>query len=159
MSGQTAQPGGEPEGEVGDAWTAPKRERPSADPGERTPWVSGGVLFAGVLMLCNGVLAVLQGIAAVADDDVYGRIGSYVYELDLTGWGWIHVVLGVLVAVTGGGLLKDAVWARPVGIFLAALSLVAQFLFLPYAPVWSMIMMAVDVFVIWALASRMEHAG
>ncbi|MET9730886.1 hypothetical protein ABZZ79_09540 [Streptomyces sp. NPDC006458] len=159
MSGQSAQPGGKPEGDIGTAWTAPKRGQRSAGPGQPDPWVSGGVLFAGVLLLCNGVLAVLQGIAAVAGDDVYGRIGSYVYELDLTGWGWIHIVLGVLVAVTGAGLLKESVWARPAGVFLAALSLVAQFLFLPYAPIWSMIMMAIDVFIIWALVSRMEHAG
>jgi hypothetical protein len=108
-------------------------------------------------MLCNGVLAVLQGIAALSDDDVYARIGSYVYEMDLTGWGWVHVILGALVAVTGAGLLKAAPWARFAGIFFASLSLIAQFLFLPYAPVWSVIMMGIDVFVIRALASHQER--
>ncbi|CAM5646389.1 DUF7144 family membrane protein [Streptomyces fumanus] len=122
-------------------------------------WVTGGVVFAGVLLLCNGALAVLQGIAAVAEDDVYGRIGSYVYEMNLTGWGVVHIVLGALVLITGYGLLKDLAWARLAGIVLASLSLVAQFLFLPYAPVWSVVVMALDVFVIWALASRQEEAG
>ncbi|AQS67057.1 hypothetical protein [Streptomyces pactum] len=122
-------------------------------------WVTGGVVFAGVLMLLNGALAVLQGIAAIAEDDVYARVGSYVYELNLTGWGIIHVILGALVLATGYGLLKDMSWARFAGIVLASLSLVAQFLFLPYAPVWSVIMMAIDVFVIWALASRQDQAG
>ncbi|MGW8066354.1 DUF7144 family membrane protein [Streptomyces ziwulingensis] len=121
-------------------------------------WVTGGVVFAGVLMLLNGALAVLQGIAAIAEDDVYARVGSYVYELNLTGWGVIHVILGALVLATGYGLLKDMPWARFAGIFLASLSLVAQFLFLPYAPVWSVIVMAIDVFVIWALASRQNRA-
>ncbi|MFF3325743.1 hypothetical protein [Streptomyces sp. NPDC002889] len=116
-------------------------------------WVSGGVVFAGVLMLCSGVLAVLQGIAAIAEDDVYTRIGDYVYKLDLTGWGWLHIILGVLVAVVGGGLLRNASWARVAGIVLASLSLIAQFLFLPYAPIWSVVVMAIDVFIIWALAS------
>ncbi|MGC0328671.1 hypothetical protein RKD23_001661 [Streptomyces sp. SAI-170] len=156
MSHQSAQPGGRPDSEIGTAWSRPKGQR-AAGPGEPDPWVSGGVLFAAILMLCNGVLAVLQGIAAVADDDVYARIGSYVYELDLTGWGWIHIILGALVAATGAGLLKAAPWARFAGILFASLSLVAQFLFLPYAPVWAVIMMAIDVFVIWALASHQER--
>ncbi|MFE6354925.1 hypothetical protein ACFVOO_19045 [Streptomyces rochei] len=122
-------------------------------------WVTGGVVFAGVLLVLNGALAVLQGIAAIAEDDVYARVGSYVYELNLTGWGVIHVILGALVLVTGIGLLRDMAWARFAGIFLASLSLIAQFLFLPYSPVWSVIMMAIDVFVIWALASRQDRAA
>ncbi|MBQ1100464.1 hypothetical protein KBY55_31480 [Streptomyces sp. b94] len=122
-------------------------------------WVTGGVVFAGVLLLLNGALAVLQGIAAIAEDDVYARVGSYVYEFSLTGWGIIHVILGAVVLVTGYGLLKGMAWARLAGIFLASLSLVAQFLFLPYAPVWALIVMAIDVFVIWALASRQERAA
>ncbi|GEC03396.1 hypothetical protein SSP24_10510 [Streptomyces spinoverrucosus] len=132
---------------------------PQAAPmGRREGWVTGGTVFAGVLMLCGGLLAVLQGIAAIAADDVYARVGTYVYELNLTGWGWIHLVVGVLVAVTGWGLLMGAAWARVAGITLAALSLILQFLFLPYQPVWSVVMMAIDVFVIWALASYREPA-
>jgi hypothetical protein len=159
MSQQSPQPGGNPQGDIGTAWSAENRQdtRRAAGPGQPDPWVSGGVLFAAVLMLCNGILAVLQGIAAVAEDDVYARIGSYVYEMDLTGWGWIHIILGALVAIIGAGLLKAAPWARFAGIFFASLSLIAQFLFLPYAPVWSVIMMAIDVFIIWALASRHER--
>ncbi|MFB9465598.1 DUF7144 family membrane protein [Streptomyces cinereospinus] len=133
--------------------TESTRTAPTA---RREGWVTGGVTFAGVLMLCGGVLAVLQGIAAIAEDDVYASVGAYVYELDLTGWGWIHLVVGVLVAVTGWGLLMGAAWARFAGITLAALSLVLQFLFLPYQPVWSVVLMAIDVFVIWALASWRE---
>ncbi|MEU3844271.1 hypothetical protein AB0E88_30130 [Streptomyces sp. NPDC028635] len=117
---------------------------------------AGGVIFAAVMLLCSGVLAVLQGIAAVAEDDVYARVGTYVYEINLTGWGIIHIVVGALVAVTGAGLLKGMAWARFAGIALASLSLVTQFLFLPYQPVWSLFMMAVDVFVVWALAGHRE---
>ncbi|GGS95989.1 hypothetical protein GCM10010206_68410 [Streptomyces cinerochromogenes] len=118
--------------------------------------MTGGVTFAGVLMVCSGILAVLQGIAAIAGDDVYFRVGSYVYRMNLTGWGTIHIVVGALVLLTGIGLLMDMAWARFAGLFLASLSLIAQFLFLPYQPVWSFVMMAIDVFVIWALASRQE---
>lgn len=123
-------------------------------PDPHSGWVTGGVVFAGVLMLCSGVLAVFQGIAGIAEDDWYARVGDYVYRVHLTGWGWIHLVLGVLVAATGAGVLKGASWARITGILLASLSLVSQFLFLPYAPVWSVIVIALDVFVIWALAAH-----
>ncbi|MFF9623686.1 hypothetical protein [Streptomyces griseosporeus] len=128
-------------------------------PTGRSPWATGGATFAGVLLLLNGILAVLQGIAAIAEDDVYARIGSYVYEINLTGWGWILLILGVIAACAGVGILSGATWARAAGIALASLSLIAQFLFLPYQPVWSVVMMAIDVFVIWALASyRSEPA-
>ncbi|GAA3150658.1 hypothetical protein GCM10017687_80330 [Streptomyces echinatus] len=118
--------------------------------------MTGGITFAGVLMVCGGVLGILQGIAAVAGDDVYFRIGAYIYKMSLTGWGTLHIILGALVLLTGVGLLMDMAWARIVGLFLVALSLIAQFLFLPYAPVWSLVLMAIDIFVIWALATRQE---
>lgn len=108
-------------------------------------------------MLCSGVLAILQGIAAISTDDVYARIGRYVYELDLTGWGWLHLILGIIVAVVGWGLLSKASWAWVAGLVVASLSLISQFLFLPYLPLWSVTVMAIDVFIIWALASS-RHA-
>ncbi|MEV1069978.1 hypothetical protein [Streptomyces sp. NPDC050263] len=154
MSSQT--PTGDRHGEIGTAWSTPRGGPRRAAP--QTRRVGDGVVFAGVLMLCSGVLAVLQGIAAVAEDDVYARVGSYVYELSLTGWGWIHLVLGALAAATGAALLKGMTRARFTGILLAALSLVAQFLFLPYEPLWSIVVMAIDVFVIWSLASWQEKA-
>ncbi|WP_405999510.1 hypothetical protein [Streptomyces sp. NBC_00829] len=136
------------------------QDQPVGTPGSRgtkpasnSGWVSGGVTFAAVLMLCTGVIGALQGIAAIAEDDVYGRVGDYVYKINLTGWGWIHLILGVLVAATGAGLFTAAAWARYTGIFLASISIILQFMFLPYAPVWSVVVIAIDVFIIWALAS------
>ncbi|MEH0473806.1 hypothetical protein QA943_34125 [Streptomyces sp. B21-097] len=142
-------PAAGPHGEIGTAWSVPRG-------GPRRPPPPGGglgdgVLVAGVLMLCGGVLAVLQGIAAVVADDVHARVGSYVHGLGLTGWGWIHLVLGVLTAATGAALLKGVARARRPGVLLAALSLVAQFLFLPYEPLRSITVMAIDVFVIRSL--------
>ncbi|NNN37659.1 hypothetical protein HLK59_46525 [Streptomyces sp. S3(2020)] len=116
-------------------------------------FATGGLVFAGVLMLVNGFLAILQGISALAKDDVYERVNDYVYEMNLTGWGWTMLVLGVVLMGVGYGVLKGAWWARMTGIFLASASLVLHFLFLPYAPVWSVIMVGVDFFVIWALAT------
>lgn len=126
--------------------------RPAA-PAPHSGWAAGGAVFAGVLMLVEGVLAVLQGISAIARDSVWARIDGYVYRINLTGWGWILIVLGVIAVVTGAGVLKGADWARGVGIGLASLSIIAQFLFLPYLPIWSLIMIGIDFFVIWALAT------
>ncbi|MGW0331661.1 DUF7144 family membrane protein [Streptomyces sp. NPDC003011] len=127
-------------------------ERGHAPTPTEAGWAAGGVVFAGVLMLMNGIMAIFQGISALAKDDVWAGLGDYVYKINLTGWGVILLVLGVVAALTGGGILKGAAWARTTGIFLAALSMLAQFLFLPYAPVWSTIMIAVSFFVIWSLA-------
>lgn len=116
-------------------------------------WAAGGTMFAGVLMLVNGVLGILVGIAGIAKDDIYERIGDYVYQFNLTTWGWIHLVLGILIAVTGAGILKGAAWARAFGVALASLGIVAQFLWMPYQPVWALIAIAIGVFVIWALCT------
>lgn len=143
------------------AWddTHRRTEPPSGRAGHDYPqtrteanWATGGVVFAGVLLLMNGILAIFQGISALAEDDVWASIGDYVYKINLTGWGVILVVLGAVAAIAGAGILKGASWARITGIFLASLSMIAQFLFLPYAPFWSVTMIAIDFFVIWALA-------
>jgi hypothetical protein len=121
-------------------------------------FATGGLVFAGVLMLVNGVMAILQGISALATDDVYNRVGDYVYKINLTGWGVIMLVLGAVLLGVGYGVLKGAWWARMTGIFLASMSMVLHFLFLPYAPVWSVIMAGIDFFVIWALATAPDTA-
>ncbi|MFF6996159.1 hypothetical protein ACFY93_14610 [Streptomyces sp. NPDC008313] len=125
------------------------RPRPGT---EESPWATSGTVFAGVMMLVGGILGILNGIAAIATNDVYARIGSYVYEFSLTAWGWIHLVIGVLLAVTGYFVLKGADWARGVGIGLTVLFVIEYFMFLPYAPVWSIVAIALGAFVIWALA-------
>ncbi|MGW0942559.1 DUF7144 family membrane protein [Streptomyces sp. NPDC002623] len=123
---------------------------------------AGGVVFGGVLMFVSGVLAVFQGIAAIAEDDVYARVGSYAYEMNLTGWGWLLLAVGVVATLTGWALLggiEKAEWARVSGITLASLSLILQFLFLPYAPFWAVIQISIDVFVIWALSVYRPHSS
>ncbi|WP_030263232.1 DUF7144 family membrane protein [Streptomyces violens] len=134
-------------------------------PGPKTPrahgpesvWASSGTLFAGVMMLVSGVLGVLEGIAGIANNEVYllsnELTGTYVYEFDTTAWGWIHLILGVLVAVTGFGLLKGRGWARKAGIVLASLYVIAHFMWLPYQPVWAIVGIALGVFVIWSLCT------
>jgi hypothetical protein len=122
-------------------------------------WVTGGTVFAGVLMIVNGVLGVLQGITGIAKNHVYVHTANYVYRFNLTSWGWIHLVIGALLALVGFGVLSGQAWARWVGVGLAGISLIAQFLFLPYYPLWSLVAIAIDVFVIWALATPRSRHG
>ncbi|MCA1221241.1 DUF7144 family membrane protein [Streptomyces sp. 8L] len=115
-------------------------------------WAAGGTLFAGTLLLVSGIMDILQGIVAIARDSVYARVHNYVYSFNITSWGWIHLALGVLMVVIGLGVLRGATWARMTGIVLASLNVFAQFMFLPFAPVWSILALGVSVFVIWSLA-------
>jgi hypothetical protein len=111
------------------------------------------MVFAAAMMIMLGIWQILVGIAAIAEDGFFVVAPNYTYEIDTTTWGWIHLVLGVVIAVTGLFLFTGALWARAVGITLAGLSAVANFFFLPYYPLWAIVIIAVDVFVIWALAT------
>ncbi|MCX4747618.1 hypothetical protein OG455_19200 [Kitasatospora sp. NBC_01287] len=132
--------------------------RPTGPP-RGSGWADGGTMFAGVLMLVNGLLAVFQGIMGIAKDQVFVATPRYVFRFDLTSWGWIHLALGVLIALVGVGVLSGAGWARWTGVALTGLSLIAQFVFVPYYPLWSLVVIAIDVFIIWALVNYREEPG
>ncbi|MET9891034.1 hypothetical protein ABZZ47_12610 [Streptomyces sp. NPDC006465] len=119
--------------------------------GSSSAWVSGWTAFAGVMMIFGGAMAIFQGIAAIAKDDVFVTTRNYAYSFDLTSWGWIHLTLGVLVVLAGIAVFRGLLWARIVGITLAGLAMIANFMWLPYSPVWASILIAIDAFVIWAL--------
>ncbi|MEU0128830.1 MULTISPECIES: hypothetical protein [unclassified Streptomyces] len=116
-------------------------------------WAAGGTMFAGVLLLVDGVLSIFKGIAGIATDDVYANVNNYTFAFNVTSWGWIHLILGVVLVLVGVGILKGAAWARGVGVGLAALSIIANFVWLPYQPVWAVVSIAIDAFVIWALCT------
>ncbi|MFB6891986.1 hypothetical protein ACFCX4_22060 [Kitasatospora sp. NPDC056327] len=127
------------------------RPPPPASHNRFSEWAPGFVVFAGVLMLLNGIMEFLRGVMAVHDDEVFLTTDRYVFRFDLTGWGWIHIVVGVLVALVGAFLLKGAGWARYAAIVLTVVSAVDSFLSMPYYPGWSIVVIALDVFIIWAL--------
>ncbi|MCX5343849.1 DUF7144 family membrane protein [Streptomyces atratus] len=130
----------------------------SAEPGGINPWAAGGIMFAGVLLLVDGVLGVIKGISGIASDQVYARLSNYTFKFDVTAWGWIHLVLGILLGFVGWGILKGVTWARVTGVVLAAINLVINFMWLPYQPVWAIISIAIDTFVIWALCTESSKA-
>ncbi len=117
------------------------------------PWASGLALFAGLMMIVLGINQVFLGISGIANDDVYVSTPNYVYQFDLTTWGWLHLVFGVVVAVAGFFVIQGQAWARGLGIFLASLNAIVNFLFIPYFPVWAILLIALDVAVIWGLAT------
>lgn len=127
----------------------------------RRGWALGGMVFAAYLMILMGLWGIFVGIAAIAGDDVFLSAPGYTYRIDLTAWGWIHLILAVIVLLAGLALFTGATWARAVGIVLAILVAVNYFLFLPIYPIWSIIVIALSVFIIWSLAtvSRRETAG
>ncbi|WP_406449712.1 hypothetical protein OG782_10810 [Streptomyces sp. NBC_00876] len=131
---------------------------PSSQSGDINPWAAGGLMFAGVLLMVDGVLGAIKGIAGIASDDVYARINNYVFEFNVTTWGWIHLILGIIIAVVGWGILKGSVWARGAGVGLAALNMIANFMWLPYQPIWAVVSLAIDTFVIWALCTDRSKA-
>lgn len=114
-------------------------------------WAVGGVIFAATMMVMIGVFQVVQGLAAIIDDEFFVVTPGYAYELDVTAWGWVHLVLGVLVALAGFYLLAGSAAAGAVAIILAVLSAVANFFFIPYYPFWSLLMIAIAVYVIWSI--------
>jgi hypothetical protein len=114
-------------------------------------WVSGGVTFAAVLLLMVGIFQTIAGLAAIFDDDFYVVTQNYVFDLDTTAWGWVHLILGILLVLTGLALMRGAAWAGIVALTLAMLSAVSNFFFIPYYPFWAILEIALAVWVIWAL--------
>src|SRR6476646_3291003 len=119
----------------------------------RQAWASGTSVVAAILLLVVGLVSLLQGISAVAEDEVFVVGIEYVYKFDLTTWGWIHIVIGVLVIVAGLGLFTGAAWARIAAVVVASLSIVANFLWIPYYPLWAILIIALDIVVIWAVTT------
>jgi hypothetical protein len=114
-------------------------------------WAVGGITFAGVIMIILGIFQAIEGLVAIFDDNFYVVAQNYTFDIDTTGWGWIHLLLGILVAATGFALLGRRPWAGIVTIILVALSAIANFFFIPYYPFWSLLMIGLAVWVIWAV--------
>ncbi|MFC5950020.1 hypothetical protein ACFQH9_17245, partial [Pseudonocardia lutea] len=126
--------------------------RPPTAPSTRAAaWSTGFAMFAGTVLIVVGICQALAGIAALFRDEVYVATPNYIYSFDVTAWGWVHLILGAAIALTGLGVIQGQTWARVVGIMLASLSIIANFLFIPHYPIWSLVIIALDIAVIWAL--------
>ena len=111
----------------------------------------GLTILAATLMMISGVFGFFEGLAAIIRGSFFVVLPNYAYSLSSTGWGWLHLILGVLVFTAGAALLADQLWARIAGVVLASFQTIASFVFLPYYPVWGIVVIALSLFVIWAL--------
>ncbi|HEY7485815.1 MAG TPA: hypothetical protein VH912_15220 [Streptosporangiaceae bacterium] len=123
----------------------------SYDDGRTSGWTIGWVLFAAVMMMMTGLFQAIEGLAAIIKNEFYLVTPRYAFEFDVTAWGWIHLIVGIVVAVAGWFILQGQLWARIIGITAAVLSAIANFFFIPHYPFWSLLIITLDVFAIWAL--------
>jgi hypothetical protein len=114
-------------------------------------WALGGIAFAATMLTLAGVFQTIAGLVAIFNDEFYVVARNYTFDLDVTAWGWIHVVLGILLLVTGFALFSRRTWAGVTALVLAGVSAVANFFFIPYYPIWSLVVIGLDIWVIWAL--------
>ena len=115
------------------------------------PWY-GWIAFAGAMMILLGSFHLIAGLVAIFEEEYFlvGKSGLVV-EVDYTAWGWAHLIIGLIVVFAGWGLFSGQTWARIVAVTLAMLSAVANLAFMSAYPIWSAIMIAVDILVIYAV--------
>ncbi len=118
---------------------------------EVSSWAVGWTAFAGIMMVISGIWWIISGLVAIASETFYIVGEEYIFQFDATTWGWIHLLVGILVLVAGFYLFTGAVWARTIGVIIAVLMALIAFAWLPWYPIWAILFIAVSVFIIWAL--------
>jgi len=114
-------------------------------------WATGGLVFAASILTLAGTFQVLAGLVALFNDEFYVVARNYTFDLDISGWGWIHLIIGAGMVAAGLGLFGGKSWAGMTAIVLAMLSALSNFFFIPYYPIWALVVIALAVWVIWAL--------
>jgi hypothetical protein len=144
-------------GDTAMAQTYPNTQPPSTEP---SGWAIGWTAFAAIMMVVQGFWWLIVGLIAIVNDNFYVAGEEYVFQFDTTTWGWIHLVLGFVIAGAGLGLFGGAVWARTVGVIMAAIAMLVAFAWLPWYPIFAILLIAISVAVIWALTThRLDMAG
>jgi hypothetical protein len=128
----------------------------SQEYGSREPnaWAVGFIAFAAFMLIMGGFFHAISGLVGVLEDELYVVTPDYVFQLDITTWGWINLIGGIIAILAGFYLFTGAVWARTVGVIVALASAVVSFAWIPYYPIWSIIVIAVDMLIIWALVAH-----
>ena len=120
-------------------------------PEQVSGWAVAGATFAATMMVLIGSFQFIAGLAAVINDDFYVVAQNYTFDLDTDTWGWVHLLIGIALVITGAAVFKRRPWAQATAVCLAMLSAIANFFFIPYYPFWSIVVIALNVWVIWAL--------
>ena len=126
-----------------------RREPPQDE--QVSGWAIGGIAFAATIMVLIGVFQILAGLVAIFNDDFYIVAQNYTFDLDVSAWGWIHLLVGIAVLATGFGLFGRRPWAGVAAILICMLSALVNFFFIPYYPIWSLLVIGLDIWVIWAV--------
>ena len=113
----------------------------------------GLALFAGIMMVVVGIFQALAGIAALANDSFFVVARNYTFNIDVTAWGWIHIVFGVVVGLVGVGVIMGNLFARISAIIVVSFVMIDNFLFIPYYPLWAILLLAIDALIMWALVT------
>jgi len=119
----------------------------------KSAWAEGLTYFAVALLITVGIFQVLQGLTALFSGDFYVVAPNNVFAFNVTTWGWIHLIIGIIAFAVGVGLFYGASWARGAGMGTAVVQAISQFMFLPHYPGCSIVIIALDIAVIWALAT------
>jgi hypothetical protein len=130
--------------------------RPTPTPSDQ--WSASYLMAGGLLMSVAGLWSVLTGITAVLHDGLYVTAPEYTYSFNTTAWGWVHIIVGGVLVLVGVAAIQGMSWARNVGIAVASISMILNFGFIPYYPVWSILIIALDVVVILALVAYPRRA-
>jgi hypothetical protein len=120
-----------------------------------------GTALAGTLMVLGGLWSVIVGLVGLSTSHVFivAPPTGYTYYWTYHGWGWVQLILGIVVVAAGVCVFLGMTWARYVGAGLAVLSAIAQFMLIPYTPIWSIMMIFLDAFILWALLAPRRTAG
>jgi hypothetical protein len=117
-------------------------------------WAVGWTVFAAVMLMVQGCWWIFAGLVALLNNEFYVVGQEYIFQLDITTWGWIHLLVGAVLLAAGFALFGGATWARGVGVIVAALAMLIGFAWLPWYPVWALLFIAISAGVIWALTAH-----
>ncbi len=118
---------------------------------------SGWVVFASIMLIMAGVFGIIDGLVALIHDEVYLVTKDQVVAFDFTTWGWIHLIVGIIVTTAGFAVMSGQLWARMVGVLAATASAIAQIAFITAFPFWSVLIIGIDILIIYGLLVHGEE--
>jgi hypothetical protein len=120
----------------------------------RSSGAVGLTYFAAFMLIMIGFFHAIAGLSGILKDEFYVKTPNYIVNLDASGWGWIHLIVGIIILLAGFGLFTGAVWARTLAVIIALISAIANFVFIPVYPFWAITVIVIDILVIWALTAH-----
>jgi hypothetical protein len=133
---------------------AAKRKSASAPPQEPSGWAVGWTMFAAIMMGLQGIWWFMAGLVALFNQEFYVVGREYIFQFDVSTWGWIHLIVGIVLVAASVGLYSGAVWARATGVIMASIAMILAFAWLPWYPLWALLFVAVSVAVVWSLTTH-----